>query len=128
MKYRLAGLQLFQLAAAAAVAKVSGAQIQQHNNTTIWTVPEIGALPHDAYGLQVRDGRDLVTATYAVSGGTWPTHQNDTPATIWRVQIATFRPVLRSLDCRYSDFTVIFLNTVPGLVTRSASRIASIPA
>jgi thiosulfate dehydrogenase len=34
----------------------------------IWTVPEIGALPNDAYGQQVRRGRDLVTATYAHIG------------------------------------------------------------
>jgi thiosulfate dehydrogenase len=34
----------------------------------IWTIPEVGALPHDAHGLQVRDGRDLVTATYAYIG------------------------------------------------------------
>ena len=35
---------------------------------TIWTVPEIGALPRDAQGLQVREGRDLITATYAYIG------------------------------------------------------------
>jgi thiosulfate dehydrogenase len=35
---------------------------------TIWTVPEIGALPRDANGLQVRHGRDLITATYAHIG------------------------------------------------------------
>src|SRR5579863_9495970 len=34
----------------------------------IWTVPEIGALPHDANGLAVRQGRDLITATYAYIG------------------------------------------------------------
>ena len=34
----------------------------------IWTVPEIGALPDDAYGRLVRRGRDLVTATYAHIG------------------------------------------------------------
>src|SRR5712691_5723630 len=34
----------------------------------IWTVPEIGALPNDAHGQQVRRGRDLVTATYAHIG------------------------------------------------------------
>ncbi len=34
----------------------------------IWTVPEIGALPNDAYGRRVRRGRDLVTATYAYIG------------------------------------------------------------
>src|SRR5262249_54793991 len=34
----------------------------------IWTVPEIGALPNDADGRPVRQGRDLVTATYAHIG------------------------------------------------------------
>jgi thiosulfate dehydrogenase len=35
-------------------------------------VPEIGALPNDAYGQQVRRGRDLVTATYAHIGPNVP--------------------------------------------------------
>ncbi len=34
----------------------------------LWTVPEIGALPHDANGDLVRRGRDLITATYAYIG------------------------------------------------------------
>jgi thiosulfate dehydrogenase len=34
----------------------------------IWTVPEIGALPDDANGREVRRGRDLITATYAHIG------------------------------------------------------------
>ena len=34
----------------------------------IWTVPEIGALPDDADGRLVRQGRDLITATYAHLG------------------------------------------------------------
>ena len=34
----------------------------------IWTVPEIGALPDDADGRLVRQGRDLITATYAHIG------------------------------------------------------------
>jgi thiosulfate dehydrogenase len=38
----------------------------------IWTVPEIGALPNDAFGQQVRRGRDLVTATYAHIGPNVP--------------------------------------------------------
>jgi thiosulfate dehydrogenase len=36
--------------------------------STIWTVPEVGALPNDANGLLVRRGRDLITATYAYIG------------------------------------------------------------
>src|SRR5438046_5517306 len=34
----------------------------------IWTVPEVGALPNNAYGRLVRRGRDLITATYAHIG------------------------------------------------------------
>lgn len=36
--------------------------------SAIWTVPEVGALPNDAFGAQVRRGRDLITATYAHMG------------------------------------------------------------
>jgi thiosulfate dehydrogenase len=35
---------------------------------TVWTVPEIGALPDDEHGRVVRHGRDLITATYAQIG------------------------------------------------------------
>jgi hypothetical protein len=35
---------------------------------TIWTVPNVGALPDDSDGRLVRRGRDLVTATYAYIG------------------------------------------------------------
>jgi thiosulfate dehydrogenase len=35
-------------------------------------VPEIGALPRDSHGLQVREGRDLITATYAYIGPNAP--------------------------------------------------------
>jgi len=34
----------------------------------VWAVPEVGALPRDAYGLLVRQGRDLITATSAHIG------------------------------------------------------------
>jgi thiosulfate dehydrogenase len=51
------------IAAAPAFAAGASAQTQQ-----VWTVPEIGALPRDASGLQVRRGRDLITATYAHIG------------------------------------------------------------
>jgi thiosulfate dehydrogenase len=47
----------------------SGVAISVAQTTpTIWTVPEIGALPDDANGRQVRRGRDLITATYAHIG------------------------------------------------------------
>lgn len=39
----------------------------------IWTVPEIGALPDDARGRQIRRGHDLITATYAHIGPEVPT-------------------------------------------------------
>src|SRR5208283_4052528 len=32
-------------------------------STTVWTVPDIGALPDDAHGRLVRRGRDLITMT-----------------------------------------------------------------
>jgi thiosulfate dehydrogenase len=44
----------------------------QGTTPPIWTVPEIGALPNDAHGQQVRRGRDLVTATYAHIGPNVP--------------------------------------------------------
>ena len=40
--------------------------------TSIWTVPEMGALPQDAHGRLVRRGRDLITATYAYVGPELP--------------------------------------------------------
>jgi thiosulfate dehydrogenase len=42
--------------------------LSQEMIETIWTVPEVGALPDDAYGRLVRHGRDLITATYAYIG------------------------------------------------------------
>lgn len=53
------------LAAAPGAVPMSAVQAQQ---ALLWTVPEVGALPRDAHGLQVREGRDLVTATYAYIG------------------------------------------------------------
>jgi thiosulfate dehydrogenase len=35
---------------------------------TFWTVPEVGALPDDTYGRLVRQGRDLITATWPEVG------------------------------------------------------------
>jgi thiosulfate dehydrogenase len=71
MNYRLASLAVVQLVAAAAIVEVSAPQACAQS-TTIWTVPEIGALPRDAYGIEVREGRDLVTATYAYIGPNVP--------------------------------------------------------
>ena len=58
----------------AAVAILTLLSVQGHSQTaapskdTIWTVPEVGALPDDSYGRLVRRGRDLITATYAHIG------------------------------------------------------------
>ena len=58
----------------AAVAILTLLSVQGHTQTaapskdTIWTVPEVGALPEDSYGRLVRRGRDLITATYAHIG------------------------------------------------------------
>jgi thiosulfate dehydrogenase len=67
MKYWLAGLAIGQLLTAAAIAEVSDTK-----KPTLWTIPEVGALPRDAHGLEVREGRDLITATYAYIGPNVP--------------------------------------------------------
>lgn len=75
MRYRLADLAadlaIVRLLAAVAIFGASDARVHAQSATT-WTVPEIGALPSDAYGLQVREGRDLITATYAHIGPNVP--------------------------------------------------------
>jgi thiosulfate dehydrogenase len=45
-------------------------------NLSIWTVPEVGALPDDEHGRLVRRGRDLITATYAHIGPEVPNPDN----------------------------------------------------
>lgn len=58
----------------ALLAGIGGFEIVGHAqsvppaNPPIWTVPEIGALPYNDYGRLVRQGRDLITATYAHIG------------------------------------------------------------
>jgi len=42
------------------------------SNPTIWSAPDIGALPYDAHGRLVRRGRDLITSTYAHIGPDMP--------------------------------------------------------
>src|SRR5438445_5586097 len=37
-------------------------------SSTPWTMPEVSALPRDARGQLIRDGRDLMRATYAHIG------------------------------------------------------------
>jgi thiosulfate dehydrogenase len=55
------------LAGAVWLAGPSAASAQSSSGP-IWTVPEIGALPDNANGRQVRRGRDLISATYAHIG------------------------------------------------------------
>ncbi len=56
------------LVCAAGVIAVQPAPRLLAQDAPVWTVPEIGALPRDAHGLQVRQGRDRITATYAYIG------------------------------------------------------------
>ncbi|WP_424630581.1 c-type cytochrome [Bradyrhizobium sp. SYSU BS000235] len=58
------GLTISSLARAQTAASTSASTPA----SKIWTVPEVGALPNDAFGAQVRRGRDLITATYAHIG------------------------------------------------------------
>ncbi|MDO9412784.1 MAG: c-type cytochrome [Pseudolabrys sp.] len=58
-------LRQFVIAALSALAMVSAGNAQ---SGLVWLVPEVGALPRDASGMQVREGRDLITATYAHIG------------------------------------------------------------
>ena len=57
----------------AALGPAAAIQPALAQTKTPWTVPEVGALARNNYGQQVRDGRDLVTATYAYIGP----HVND---------------------------------------------------
>ena len=54
----------------------AGAERAAAPTASIWTVPEIGALPDDAHGRLVRRGRDLITATYAHIGPEVPDAAN----------------------------------------------------
>jgi thiosulfate dehydrogenase len=66
---RAAGFALLGLLAAPAAFGVTASSAEEAASAPqIWTVPEIGALPNNAYGRRVRRGRDLVTATYARIG------------------------------------------------------------
>src|SRR3569623_3391239 len=68
--HRVRGLP-FNTVRLAVIALALARSGQAHAQTAapiIWTVPEVGARPSDAHGLQVRHGRDLITATYAYIG------------------------------------------------------------
>ena len=77
----------------------------------IWTVPEIGALPDDANGRLVRQGRDLISATYAHPK--LPIPPSALPATIWPAAIAISRPERRSSAFRCSGCSERFPITAP---------------
>lgn len=53
---------------AAAAVGVGASSAARAQTPAIWTVPDVGALPNDAFGVQVSRGRDLITATYAHIG------------------------------------------------------------
>jgi thiosulfate dehydrogenase len=60
------------LLASALIPASGAAQPTSAPTGSIWTVPEVGALPNDDYGRLVRRGRDLLTATYAHIGPAVP--------------------------------------------------------
>jgi thiosulfate dehydrogenase len=53
---------------AVSAALIASSVALRAQTAPVWTVPEVGALPRDAHGMQVREGRDLITATYAHIG------------------------------------------------------------
>ena len=58
----------FSILSAIVTAPLVSAQDISAPRNTVWTTPEVGALPDDEHGRLVRRGRDLVTATYAHIG------------------------------------------------------------
>lgn len=50
------------------IAVTGSAPAQQPASPAPWTVPEVSALPRDARGQLIRDGRDVMLATYAHIG------------------------------------------------------------
>jgi thiosulfate dehydrogenase len=67
LRFGISAVQALGLFVTSAIAEVPGTAARAQG-AAIWTVPEIGALPRDASGLQVRKGSDLITATYAYIG------------------------------------------------------------
>src|SRR5213592_689354 len=65
-----AAMRVRYLAAAAIMMLIAfvGAAAAQPKGATPWTMPEVSALPRDARGQLIRDGRDLMLATYALVG------------------------------------------------------------
>src|SRR6188472_116361 len=53
------------------VAAGSGLAVRAQSGApsgAVWMMPEIGTLPRDGRGALIREGRDLITATYAYVG------------------------------------------------------------
>ena len=65
---RHAALPLAAVATLVLLSMNGHAQTAAPMGGAIWTVPIVGALPDNDYGRLVRQGRDLVTATYALIG------------------------------------------------------------
>jgi thiosulfate dehydrogenase len=61
-------LGIVTLAVTAVAGTAARAQNATPNAAPVWTMPEVGALPRDARGMLIREGRDLITATYAYVG------------------------------------------------------------
>ena len=71
MRYLSANATIISLAAAFVIVAASSMPVRPQSAPS-WSVPEIGTLPRDAHGLQVREGRDLITAIYAYIGPNVP--------------------------------------------------------
>lgn len=62
-RVHLAAMMLFS-----GLAFLPAAAEETKESPAIWSIPDIGALPDDDHGRQVRFGRELITATYAHIG------------------------------------------------------------
>src|ERR1700719_5043969 len=71
MRYLSVNATITSLAVALVILGASTMPVRPQS-APVWSVPEIAASPRDAHGLQVREGRDLITATYAFIGPNVP--------------------------------------------------------
>ena len=118
-----AALRLAAIAALALLSVHGHAQSAKSPGRTIWTVPEVGALPDNDYGRVVRHGRDLITATYAhigpeVSDPAKRYAGNNLACGNCHLEAGTKNSVCRSLVS-----TATFRNTAREPAPRSASKI-----
>ena len=127
MTRHLVDLAVVQLLAVLAAVAAPGMQARSQTGA-IWTVPEIGALPRDVHGLQIREGRDLITASYAYIGPNVPDESKRFASDNLACSNCHLQAGTKKFGLPYSASTAIFLNTVRVPETRSASRIASIRA